>query len=615
MYLNSLINSIEPEPNKTISEFADEEYYLQKANSYEHGKYRVDRFPFLRKIMDSLSPADPCKKVVFMKSSQVGGTELMNIVVGYVIRYGLGPVLIAEPTLEMAKAYSKSRLDGMINGVPCLKGLIKDARERDSGNTVLFKEFNGGYITLVGMNSPTGGRMRAIRWVLIDEVDAAPPDSGGEGDIITLFINRSRTYDNRKIYLCSTPTIAGQSRIENAFLEGNQQYYYVPCSNCKTYQKLLWEQIKYKDDDPSTAVHLCSNCEYPMKNHEKTKMLLDGDWKAEKPNNIKSKSFHLSAYYSPVGFYSWENAVAEWIEVNKYKNPEQLKTYVNTVIGETWKEQGHGLDWERLYGRREKYPISIIPSGSYLVVAGVDVQMDRLECQIVSYGRQMECWSIEYLVFMGDPNDISVWKNIDELLAKYYKGEDGKHYQISGMAIDTGYATTAVYQYCRNKPADRVFAVKGSAKLRTLYTQPKYMDIRLRDGKVIPRGCRLWSVGVDIIKRELFSYLKHGRIPKANLEIPYGYIHFPEYDEEFFMQLTAEIEMTKKVGKYGITNEFVNTRPSKRNEALDTLVYCRAAAAILGIDRYTEEHWSRLSGVLSPINTGRRILSKGYKID
>src|SRR6478609_8064235 len=208
-----------PDPLLTISQWADKYRTLSQRASSEPGRWRNERTPYLREIMDCLSPSSPTERTVFMKGAQIGGTECGNNWIGYVIHQAPGPMMAVQPTVEMAKRNSKQRIDPLIEESEVLRKLVQSPRSRDSGNTVLSKEFPGGVLVMTGANSAVGLRSMAARFLFLDEVDAYPGDVAGEGDPIALAEARARTFGwRRKAFLVSTPTIAGRSRIEREYL-------------------------------------------------------------------------------------------------------------------------------------------------------------------------------------------------------------------------------------------------------------------------------------------------------------------------------------------------------------------------------------------------------------
>ena len=138
-----------PDAKLTISEWADEYRTLSAKAAAEAGRWRTARTPYLQAIMDALSSHSPIQRVVFMKGAQVGGTEAGNNWIGYVIHLSPAPMMAVSPTTELAKRNSKQRIDPLIEDCAALKARVKPARSRDSGNTVLSKEFPSGVLVMI----------------------------------------------------------------------------------------------------------------------------------------------------------------------------------------------------------------------------------------------------------------------------------------------------------------------------------------------------------------------------------------------------------------------------------------------------------------------------------
>lgn len=587
-YLSCFAAGLTPDPLLSVSAWADQSRVLSPTASSEPGRWRTDRTPYLREIMDCLSPSHPVEKVVFMKGAQIGGTEAGNNWVGYTMDQAPGPMLVVQPTVEMGKRWSKGRLAPLIEDTPCLRGKVKDPRSRDSGNTVQSKEFQGGIVVVTGANSAIGLRSMPVRYLFLDEVDAYPGDADGEGDPVALAIQRTATFARRKIFLVSTPTIQGLSRIEMEYANSDQRKFYVPCPHCGEMQTLVWSQVHFDDG----VYYACSACHQRIDECAKTDMLKNGRWIAKYPDRSVA-GFHLSSLYSPVGWFSWQQAVGNFQQAQK--NETLLKVWVNTTLGEPWVDRGEAPDWERLYERAEDYPRGIVPQGGLVLTAGVDVQKDRLECEIVAYGLQKESWSVDYIVIPHSPASPEAWQQLQMVLERVYPVADNTlALPISMMAVDAGYATQEVYNWVRQQNPYRVIAVKGVDKALTPLGAPTRVEVNV-GGRKLARGLKLWPVGVSLLKSELFAWLKQSRPPAGGLQP--GFIHFPKYDPEYFKQLTAEQLVTKTVKGYA-KREWQKLR--ERNEALDCRVYARAASLALGMDRWSAKQWNSLQEKYAP---------------
>lgn len=555
------VKSWKSPPNLKVSDWADQNRKLSPEASSEAGQWQTSRAEYQRGIMDAIS--DPTvSEVVIMSSAQIGKTEILNNLVGYHIDQDPSPILVVQPTLQMAEAWSKDRLAPMLRDTPCLQGKVADPRTRDSGNTTLHKVFSGGHITMAGANSAANLASRPIRIVLCDEVDRYPVSAGAEGDPILLAKKRSVTFWNRKFILASTPTIKGASRIEIAFEESDQRQYYVPCEDCGHYQTLKWTNVNFEKDKPETAVYTCEECGSQWDDSSRLRAIKKGEWRSER--EFKGiAGFYLNALYSPWMMLS--DGVREFLEARK--QPATLRVWVNTYLGETWEEQGERVDDIELINRKEDY-LDSLPDGIVIVTAGVDVQDDRLEVEFVGWGRNEESWSLDYRTLYGDPSGGVVWSDLDSALSQTWTTEGGKELFVRAACVDSGgHHTQSVYNYVRPREGRRVFAIKGvGGEAKPLISRPSTNNI----GKI-----KLFPVGVDTAKETVYSRFK---ITQAGA----GYCHFPEhYDVEYFRQLTAE-QQVKRYHKGFLRREWQKIRP--RNEALDCRIYAMAALAILNLN-------------------------------
>ena len=586
-----------PDPLLTVSEWSDRHRMLSSKASAEPGRWRTSRTPYLKAIMDCLSPMSAVERIVFMKAAQLGATEMGNNWIGYVIHHAPGPMMAVSPTVEMAKRNSKQRIDPLIEESPVLAELIAPARSRDAGNTILAKEFRGGVLVMTGANSAVGLRSMPVRYLFLDEVDGYPSDVDGEGDAISLAEARTRTFARRKIFIVSTPTIAGASSIEREYEASDQRRYFLPCPHCSHRQWLRFEQMRWEKGQPETAAYVCEACDEPIPEQHKTWMLEHGEWRALVPENgAKTAGFHLSSLYSPVGWRSWREIAAAWESaVNKESgSAAAIKTFKNTELGETWVEEGEAPDWQRLIERREDYPIGRIPAGGLLLVGGADVQKDRIEASIWAFGRGKESWLVEHRVLMGDTARDAVWKRLGELIAETWSHESGAQLPLARFALDTGFATQEAYTLVRLVRDPRVMAVKGVPKGAALVGTPTAVDLS-QGGKKLRRGIKVFSVAVGIAKLEFYNNLRKSADvleDGVTLRYPTGFVHLPKVDAEFVQQLCAEQLITRRDRNGFAIREWQKMR--ERNEALDCYVYARAAASAAGLDRFEERHWREL---------------------
>lgn len=509
--------------------------------------------------MDAVS--DPANdRIVLMSSAQIGKSECLNNIIGFHIAQDPAPILVLQPTLEMAETWSKDRLSPMLRDTPVLKDKVADPRSRDSGNTMLHKKFLGGHVTAVGANSAASLASRPIRIVLADEVDRYPPSAGTEGDPLSLAIKRTATFWNRRIFMCSTPTIKGLSRIEAEFEKSDQRRYFVECPHCHEYQHMLWQQVKWPDGKPYEAMYHCIECGAAWNDVQRRMAVKNGEWRVTNPEG-HIVGFHLNELYSPWSTPG-EMALA-FLEAKK--SPETLKTWVNTSLGETWEADADGVDASDVSSRKEEWDEA--PEGVFVVTCGVDVQDDRLEVERVGWGPGEESWSLDHQIIYGDPSTTQVWAELDDYLFTKTIRVDGFELPVRATCIDSGgHHTQTVYSFCKERHARRIYAIKGRA-----------------DGPVWPK--RSWTnnkaranvfmIGVNAAKDNIYARLKN------DMPGP-GYCHFPKWrDAVYFEQLTSEVVQTKYVK--GFPTRVYVLPNGKRNEALDIRVYAYAALLSLNV--------------------------------
>jgi phage terminase large subunit GpA-like protein len=547
-----------PEPDLTVSEWADEHRLLDQASSSEPGRWRTDRTPYLREIMDSLSASDESDIVVFQKGAQIGASEGGINFVLYAIHHAPAPMLYVLPTVDAAKRVSKQRIAPAIEAIPAVKDKVATPRARDSGNTLFQKDYPGGTLIMTGSNSAVGLRSMPARYLFLDEVDGFPQDLDGEGSPIQLAVRRTATFKrNRKIFMVSTPTVKGLSTIEEYYEQSDQRRYFVPCPECCEMQPIEWEQIVWDEGDPESAQFACKHCGALSSEAHKTNMLNAGQWRPTAEGRYRG--YHLSSLYSPAGWYSWGDAAADFISA-KHAGQEQLKTFVNTVLGRTWEELGEQIDPTGLIVRREEYPADL---QFKTTTVAVDVQKDRLELEHVGWDAKEESWGLEYIVLPGDTAQGAVWDDLTATL---------NDLKPDGVVIDSGYNTQLVYDYVAKRRF--CWAIKGQSGMGLpLIQDAQKRAMRLRKRR--QRAVTPEPIGVDQGKAIIMSRLQ---LPDPGP----GYMHFPaeaEYDDEYFAQLTAE-KLVTRYTKGRPRQEWVQTRP--RNEALDVRVYGLACLRLLG---------------------------------
>ena len=569
-------NMFRPPAVQTVSEWADQNRVLVSESSAEPGAWRTDRAPYQREIMDAFTQPG-IWQIVIMASAQVGKSEIELNMMGCAIDNDPGPMLYIQPTDKVAEDYSKRRIQPMINACPPLRDKVFKARSRDAANTITMKTFPGGSLAIIGANSPADLSSKPVRYIFMDETDRFPASAGTEGDPQELAERRTETFrHNRKIVKTSTPTIKGKSKIETDYMNGTQEEWHTECPHCHTFNFIRFADIHFEKEDYTNAsgdedYHVklvtwrCPTCKRDIGEFEAKR--LPAKWVQKNPRAIENgvRSFRLNAFMSP--WSDWKDIV--WKFLKAHKDPEKLKTFYNTILGETWEvHTNSGLD-EQLYKRREHYDAEV-PSGVLLLTMGMDTQDNRLEYEVVGWDRDGQSWGISRGVIPGRADAPGVWQEVDALLDREWKMKNGMKMRVMATFIDSGgHHTSSIYRECAKRATRRIWPIKGEKGEGKPECRP------MKRGKA--EGAA-FMLGVDAGKE--------GIMYEAGIEEPGPhYMHFPidyraGYDMEYFKGLISErMEIHRKNGRGAVVWE----QFYERNEPLDCRNYARAA--------YRYFHW------------------------
>lgn len=576
--------SMKPPEALTVSEWADKYRRLSPESSAETGPWRTRRTPYLKEVMDAFT--DPkVRHIVMVAASQVGKSEGLNNMIGYIIVQDPGSILLIEPTQGDAKEYSKLRIAPMIRDCSVLRKIVSQSIRGDTGNTILQKSYPGGILTMCGSTEAHALASKPIRYVFGDERDRWAIEAGKEGDPWALAMARQRTFYNAKSYECSTPTIKGYSPIEKSFNSGTMERWCSRCPHCGEYHNVRWQDIRYAFETREVnhettylvteVYYVCPDCGAISKEHEIKRA--PAKWIAENPDAIKNgtRSFWLNAFCSP--WVSWEKIVTEYLGARN--DMIKLKVVYNTLFGELWEERGGLANEDDYLSRREEYKAEL-PHGVLVLTMGVDVQDDRLEYEIVGWGVRKENWGIRRGIILGRPDTPEVWEQLDELIDRVYRFENGKGLRISMTFVDDGGHFTQEVRYrCAQRIGKRVFDCKGYGGDGKPYTSPpKKVKIVLR-GKTLGE-CWQYQLGVDAGKQLIMDGLK--------IQTPGPrYCHFPinpecGYEHRYFVGLLSEHLVYKEHNKNPWVWEKIPGH--ERNEALDCRNYAQAAFTALAPD-------------------------------
>ena len=595
-WASGFLSGLRPDPDMTVSEWADARRVIAPESSPFPGQWRTDRTPYLREVMDCLSPSHPAKVVTVMKGAQLGFTDaLINFALAIADIYP-GPAMLVSPTVDLARALGREKLDPAIRETPAVRRKIRASKSRSAdGSTTMFKRFPGGFLVMTGANSSAGLQQRSIKYLLKEELSEWPYEADKRGDPSDMADKRTTAFsDECKIFQPSTPNIEGQCRISEAYERSDKRRFYLPCPHCGHEQVLELERLRYSEEYPHGAEYECAgpDCGVLIQHHEKRAMLALGRWIAEAPGPGRQPGFHISQLYSP--FVGWDDIAAEWIVAEG--NPRKEKSFSQQVLGLPYKETGEAPEAELLMERREDYALQTVPLGGLVLTAGVDVQGDHFVYEVVAWGIGKTSWSIDYgKIQVGDTGDPGNWSVLADLLGRRYPDFRGAPQKIALMAVDSGYRTHIAYAFARAH--GNVIAVKGDrlatgGDRRASIGKPRKVDLDY-EGRVVKKGAEFYMVGTWVLKGEFYAYLRLTPPEDGDEVYRPGYCHYSlAHTQDFFEEQTAEY-LSKTTERGRDVMRWIKARAD--NHFLDCRIYAAAALDKLGADRWTQDDWRALA--------------------
>ena len=563
-YVSKLLRGFAPPPRLTVSEFADRELVVT-SGPLAGSRWNTSFAEYQRGILDIFSESG-IEYVALECSSQVGKTSICVAIVCYHVSSDPCDTLIVQPTVKpMGEDFGKNRLNTIIDASPALREAFGALKSKDSSNTILSKTFGSHFLAIGGANSAASLAARAVRLLLLDEIERYPPELPGEGNTLQIAMRRTMTYrGRRRIVLSSTPTLAG-GPIDTWFKRGDQRYFNVPCPECGVLFAYEWKQVRWTDGDASTARIHCPHCNYGLDDADRVDMVASGEWVATNPDRREKNiaSFHLWEAYSPLA--SLSEIVSTFMtarEAQKAGDQTLMHTFENTVLGEPIPEDaGEGIDAAEVLSRREVYAEEVPARALYLTL-GIDTQDDRIEIKVWGYGLKEESWLVGHFVLDGDTSQQPVWDELAAFLDRKYRHESGRAMLFGAAAIDSaGHRTNEVYAFVRKYGFRKVYAIIGRAGDIPIVSLPTKKRRKPNTPKLA-----LYTVGVDALKA-----LFYGRL-RLTAPGP-GYVHLPVEDWcglDFADQLTAE-RLVTKMSRGRPVKFWKKIRP--RNEALDCTIY------------------------------------------
>lgn len=599
----ALCKGLLPLLKTSVSVWADNYRMLSQGVSAEPGRWKTSRAPYQEEIMNAFT-SPGVHSVIVKSSSQVGKSDIMMNVIGRFAHLDPCPIMMVQPTIELAEDFSKSRIAPMIRDTKALSKLFfnlkSTSKTRDSNNTILSKFFPGGRLIMCGANSPSGLASRPVRILLCDEVDRFPPSAGAEGDPIALAHKRMTTFWNYCMGLFSTPTLeptenGGGSRIEREYVLGTQEEWQHECPNCGEYHTLRYQDMLVDYDETedrlgrktrvvNSVKYRCPDCGNPFTEDEMRNA--NQAYKAQNPDAIKNgiRSFFVNGFVSP--WMPWNKIMLEWLSAKG--DPEQEKVVTNTRFGECYKGRGAFDDEMAFVRRREEYPADL-PDGVLLLTASVDTQDNRFEYEICGWGIGEECWGIEKGEILGRPDSASTLELLNNVLDKVYYFENGTGLKISRTFIDSGgHYTGSIYKYCERHIRQQRFAIKGKGGTG--------IPLVYKPAKATGTSAPVILLGVDDGKQQVMDRL-------SIADPGNKYFHFPADDNRGYTQLYFKgliSEEKRAVKRNGQVREVWQTvAKGIRNEPLDLRVYNLAAMQSLKPD------WERLYNAIHEITPAK----------
>ena len=581
--ISRAIAGIRPPEQLTVSQWADKKRKLSQESSAEVGQWRTSRTPYLKDIMDAFN--DPVlRHIAVVASSQVGKSECINNMIGYIIDQDPGSILFIQPTTIDAKDYSKLRIAPMIRDTKCLKNKVADPKSRESANTILQKSYPGGILTMCGSTEAHALCSKPIRYIFGDERDRWATSAGNEGDPWELATARQITFYNAKSVEVSTPTVKGASAIERAYGDGTMERWKTRCPHCEEYSEITFENIRFDYDTTEvgndkvydiTEIHYVCPCCGGVSSEREIKVQ-PSKWVADNPDAYKqhqTRSFWLSSWVSP--WASWKSTILQYLKA--IGNSKKMQVVYNTRFGLLWEDRGDLEDEESVMARREDYgtnedgsPVEL-PEGVLYLTCGVDTQDDRLEYEVVGYGHFDESWGIKKGIIMGRPDTDEVWQRLDDIIDHVYRFKSGIGLRVSTTFVDEGgHFTQDVRMRCRERLSKKVFAIKGRGGQDIPFTSPPKKQKIVVNGRALGM-CWVYEIGVDAGKQLIMDNL---RVQSPGSK----YCHFPrrdDYGPTYFKGLLSERLVYKNGHKHPWQWEKIPGH--ERNEPLDCRDYANAA--------------------------------------
>lgn len=562
-YQKEALQYLKPPEDITVSQWADKYRILDAKTSAMPGPWRTDHTPYLKGIMDEFNNYET-EEIVYVKPTQVGGTECIQNMVGYIVQQDPAPTMIVYPTDKLGESVSENRLQPMIKAAPSLR---KRWFENDS--TKMELQFDGMYLTLAGSNSPSSLASKAIRFLFLDEVDKYPGASRKEADPISLARERTKTFHNRKIFITSTPTLKS-GHIWKAKEEADiEKHYFVPCPHCGEYIELKWSQIQFPKEEGMSyadraefATYVCQECGCIITDQDKPEMLRYGEWRTVRENTkyVRKVAFWMNTLYSP--FVRFSEAVKEFLDSKD--DPEKLQNFVNSWLAEPWEDTKLKTNADLVMERQTEVEEFTVPEWAKILTAGVDVQENCLYWSIRAWGNYLTSQNIAH-------GQAYSFVEVARIMNLEYRMQDGTPLVVALALIDSGNDADNVYDFCADN-SDWALPSKGSSN-------PMMSHFKL--SKINKSDSRAYGMNLVLVDTGKYKDMIAGRMQKKNGSG--SWMVYLGCDMEYATQVTAEHKVNVRTNNGKVKQEWVQKTSHAANHYLDCEVYALAAADVLGV--------------------------------
>lgn len=634
--LEDLFMSIPTERhNLKPSEWAEKYRKLTSEVSTIQGKYKYDYTPYLREVIDSLSPYHPAKVIAVMKGSQIGFTEgvIINGIV-WLIANNPGNMIITSANDDLSKEIIEMRLDQAIASCG-IQHLIRPntirKRNQRTGDTSKYKEFTGGRLFAGGVNSTDKlSRQRSIKFGFFDDWDAAPIFDKGQGNLFDILQKRFSTAKNTmKQFYISTPETR-PSNIEQVYELGDKRKWHVPCPKCGEYIELIWSDVNKEGervgiifdlDDKGNLLknsvkYKCQKCNGVFDEKHKYDMNLKGKW-IPTATAVREGyySYHIPNFLAAPFMYGWTDFAYEWAAIHKdgITRKNKLKVFLNQTLGIPWEEKKSELKASQLSMNTRGYNYGIVPrelslndgNGEILLLTcSCDLNgiLDdaRLDYEVVAHAENGSIYAIQHgsigTYKPGKKNDNrdkwtyrngvenNVWDYFyNEIINKDYFDDAGGNMRIMLTAVDTGYYTSYAYTFIDSFQG-LVIGVKGKMIAEKKFYKNNTDAPVFKPARERPR---LYILEVEKIKDDLGDRMQLKWFNKEQPQ-PSGFINFPQPSDGkytvsgYFKQYEAEEKIIQTDdGGEPIGWKWVRKHASMANHFFDTMVYNLAARDII----------------------------------